>query len=193
MDIQPSNILPEIRILKPDVFRDERGGFFETFHAGKYRAQGIDPGFVQDNFSFSVKNVIRGLHYQVGRPQGKLVWVPEGEVFDVAVDVRRGSPTFGRWAGHLLSSENNLQLWIPAGFAHGFAVRSERALFAYKCTDFYDPSLERGIRWDDPDLNIPWEAGPQPVVSAKDRQFPLLAAIPEDDLPSYEIIRTSRP
>ena len=185
MEIQRSSVLPEIMLLKPDVFPDARGYFYEGYRMERYRSLGIDRIFVQDNFSYSVRNVIRGLHYQAGRPQGKLVWVLEGEVFDVAVDIRRGSPSFGKWAGHLLSSENHFQLYIPEGFAHGFAVRSEHALVAYKCTASYDGTLERGIRWDDSALNINWEIA-RPVLSDKDLHFPNLADILVDDLPRFD-------
>jgi dTDP-4-dehydrorhamnose 3,5-epimerase len=184
MEVKTSTVLPEIKIIKPAVFLDKRGYFLETYHAGRYIGDGIDAAFVQDNFSYSVRNVIRGLHYQIGTPQAKLVWVIEGEVLDIAVDIRCDSPSFGRWAGHLLSSENHLQLYVPEGFAHGFLVRSEQALVMYKCTDYYDRDRERGIRWDDPELDITWHAV-NPILSEKDRHFPFLSAIAENELPAY--------
>jgi dTDP-4-dehydrorhamnose 3,5-epimerase len=184
MEIQTSSVLPDILIIKPDVFPDERGYFLETFQAERYRRFGMDTIFVQDNLSFSREQVLRGLHYQVGAPQAKLVQVIDGEVFDVAVDVRRGSPSFGRWAGHVLSSGNNLQLFIPEGFAHGFLVRSASALVVYKCTSIYNCGLERGIFWNDPDLNIEWGTA-QPILSEKDAHFPNLSAVPAIDLPVF--------
>ncbi len=184
MEIQTSSVVPEIKIVKPAVFTDERGCFLEAYHADRYGRNGIDAVFVQDNVSYSVRNVIRGLHYQMGKPQGKLIWVIAGEVLDIAVDIRRGSPSFGRWVGHLLSSENHLQLYIPEGLAHGFLVRSEQALVMYKCTEYYDRDRERGIRWDDPKLNIHWDVT-HPVLSEKDRQFPFLSAITDGELPAY--------
>jgi len=185
MKVQSSDILPEVKIILPDVYSDLRGSFCETYHTARYRDCGIDAVFVQDNLSRSRKNVLRGLHYQSPHPQGKLVRVVWGEVFDVAVDIRRGSPTFGKWAGHVLSSENNLQLYIPAGFAHGFVVRSDQALFAYQCTDYYDRSSSRGVRWDDPDLNISWDVE-SPILSDHDQTYPSLSDIPYDELPVYE-------
>jgi dTDP-4-dehydrorhamnose 3,5-epimerase len=143
----------------------------ETWHRDKFRAAGLDLSFVQDNHSGSGRNTLRGLHYQLGRPQGKLVRVVLGEVFDVAVDLRRSSPTFGRWTGTTLSAGNRLQLWVPEGFAHGYFVVSERAEVVYKCTDVYAPQEERTLRWDDPDVGIAWPLGPEaPLVSAKDAQ-----------------------
>lgn len=163
-------------IIEPRVFGDERGFFLETWSRRRYGEAGIDVDFVQDNLSFSSRGVLRGLHFQNPMPQGKLVFVLAGEVFDVAVDLRQGSPTFGRWHGVVLSGTNKRQFWVPAGFAHGFCVTSETALFSYKCTELYAPEHERAIRWDDPDLAIDWPvAGPQ--VSDKDRRAPLLADI----------------
>jgi len=164
--------LDGVFVLEPKVFGDARGFFFESYNArGFEAATGARPNFVQDNHSRSGKGVLRGLHYQVRQPQGKLVRVTAGEVFDVAVDIRKSSPTFGKWYGHVLSAENKLQLWIPAGFAHGFLVLSESADFLYKTTDYWAPEFERCIAWNDPDLAIDWPlAGMTPLVSAKDAQ-----------------------
>lgn len=163
--------IPELIVLEPDVFGDERGFFFESFNAKKFsEATGVEADFVQDNHSRSAKNVLRGLHYQVEQPQGKLVRVVVGEVFDVAVDLRRSSPTFGRWGGEYLSAENKRMLWVPAGFAHGFLVLSDVAEFLYKTTDYYAPQHERCIRWDDKELNIQWPLDGEPVLSGKDAQ-----------------------
>lgn len=162
--------IPDVLIVKPDVFGDHRGFFMETWHARKFAEAGISANFVQDNHSRSSQGTLRGLHYQVNHPQGKLVRVLSGKVYDVAVDLRRSSPTFGQWIGRILSDENNEMLWVPQGFAHGFYVLSESADFFYKCTDFYAPECERTLRWDDPDLNIKWPLidGKQPVLSSKD-------------------------
>jgi len=168
--------LPDVLIVEPDVHRDARGYFLETYHAEKYRAAGIPGPFVQDNHSRSVARTLRGLHLQVRRPQGKLVRVVEGEIFDVAVDVRRGSPAFGRWVGHTLSSANFRQCWVPPGFAHGFCVLSPFAHVEYKCTDVYDPAAEIGIAWDDPALGIVWPID-RPIVSRRDRGNLTLAAV----------------
>jgi dTDP-4-dehydrorhamnose 3,5-epimerase len=159
-------------VLAPKVFGDARGFFFESYNARNFEAAtGARPDFVQDNHSRFGRGVLRGLHYQVRQPQGKLVRVAAGEVFDVAVDIRKSSPTFGKWYGHVLSAENKLQLWIPAGFAHGFVVLSESADFLYKTTDYWAPEHERCIAWNDPDLAIDWPlAGLTPLVSAKDAQ-----------------------
>jgi dTDP-4-dehydrorhamnose 3,5-epimerase len=159
-----------VLILEPKVFGDERGFFFESFNARQFEdLTGIQAGFVQDNHSRSAKGVLRGLHYQIRQPQGKLVRVVAGEVFDVAVDLRRSSNTFGKWYGHRLSAENKLQLWIPAGFAHGFVVLSDTADFLYKTTDYWAPEHERCIAWNDPELAIDWPLhGATPTVSAKD-------------------------
>ena len=161
-----------VLILEPKVFGDQRGFFFESFNARRFEElTGLRTGFVQDNHSRSARGVLRGLHYQVRQPQGKLVRVVAGEVFDVAVDLRKSSPTFGKWYGHRLSAENKLQLWIPAGFAHGFVVLSESADFLYKTTDYWAPEHERCIAWNDPDLAIDWQLdGTTPRVSAKDAQ-----------------------
>ena len=173
--------LPGVILVEPAAFADERGHFMETWHHGRYRAAGIDPAFVQSNAAHSRRGVLRGLHYQLGRPQAKLLWVPHGEILDVAVDVRRGSPTFGRWVGEVLSADNRRQLFVPAGFAHGYCVLSETADVVYLCSDFYAPAEERGVRWDDPALAIEWPEQ-APLVSAKDRALPLLSAA---DLPPY--------
>jgi dTDP-4-dehydrorhamnose 3,5-epimerase len=161
--------LPEVLILEPKVFGDERGFFFESFNARAFaEATGLQPEFVQDNHSRSQRGVLRGLHYQVQQPQGKLVRVSLGEVLDVAVDIRRSSPTFGQSVTVRLSAENKRQLWVPVGFAHGFVVLSEYAEFLYKTTDYYAPAFERCIRWDDPQLAIDWQLDDQPQLSAKD-------------------------
>ncbi len=164
--------IPEVVLLQPQVFGDERGFFYESFNQQRFEAAiGRRVAFVQDNHSCSAKGVLRGLHYQVQQAQGKLVRVVAGEVFDVAVDLRQSSPTFGQWYGHRLSAENKLQLWIPAGFAHGFVVLSASADFLYKTTDYWAPEHERCIAWNDPDLAIDWQlGGTTPQVSAKDAQ-----------------------
>jgi dTDP-4-dehydrorhamnose 3,5-epimerase len=163
--------LPEVLILEPKVFGDERGFFYESFNARAFQeATGVKAQFVQDNHSRSQQGVLRGLHYQIEHAQGKLVRVTAGEVLDIAVDIRRGSLTFGQWAGVHLSAQNARQLWIPPGFAHGFLVLSEHAEFLYKTTDYYTPSAERCIRWDDPDLAIDWQLAGTPILSAKDQQ-----------------------
>lgn len=176
MKVIPTAI-PEVLIVEPRVFGDDRGFFFESFNRRKFlEMTGCDADFVQDNHSRSGKNVLRGLHYQTRRPQGKMVRVTHGSVFDVAVDIRKSSATFGKWVGEILSAENKRQLWIPAGFAHGFAVLSESAEFLYKTTDFYDPQHERCIRWNDPSLDIEWPVD-SPNLSTKDMQgLPLTEA-----------------
>ena len=162
--------IPEVLLIEPRVFGDDRGFFFESFNQAQFDAAvGRNVVFVQDNHSRSAKNVLRGLHYQIRQPQGKLVRVVAGEVFDVAVDMRKSSPTFGRWVGEVLSAENKRQLWVPEGFAHGFAVLSESAEFLYKTTDYYAPEHERCIAWNDPDLAVAWPLSGEPVLSAKDR------------------------
>lgn len=165
--------LSGLKIIEPKVFGDRRGFFLETWNRKRYAEIGIDEDFVQDNLSFSRGGVVRGLHYQYPRSQGKLVYVLQGEVFDVAVDIRKNSPTFARWEGVMLSGENMKQLYIPEGFAHGFCVLGETALFAYKCTEFYAPETEGGILWNDPDIGIDWPIN-DPVLSDKDRKYPLL-------------------
>lgn len=163
--------IPDVIVLEPTVFVDERGYFFESFNLRAFElATGLRPDFVQDNHSKSTRNILRGLHYQIRQPQGKLVRVVQGEVFDVAVDIRKGSKTFGHWIGVRLSAENKKQLWIPEGFAHGFLVVSESAECIYKTTDYYSPENERCIAWNDPKLNIDWQIDCAPVVSIKDAQ-----------------------
>ncbi len=181
MKFLPAEI-PGVIIIEPDVHRDPRGLFLETYHAEKYRAGGIPDVFVQDNQSRSAGGTIRGLHLQLGRPQGKLIRVIEGEIFDVAVDVRRGSPTFGQWVGVTLSADNFTQCYIPPGFAHGFAVVSAGAQVEYKCTDIYDAQSEVGIAWDDPAIGITWPVK-SPVLSDRDKRHPRLADILE--LPKF--------
>ena len=170
MNFKPTR-LPEIVLVEPKVFEDPRGFFMETWHADKFAEAGIAAQFVQDNHSSSSQWVLRGLHYQLRHTQGKLVRVTHGEVFDVAVDVRKSSPTFGQWQGEYLSASNRRMLWVPAGFAHGFLVLSGRAEVLYKCTDLYDPGSERTVLWNDPDIGIEWPLphGAAPIVSDKDR------------------------
>lgn len=166
--------LPGVVVIEPAIHADGRGFFLETYHADRYREHGIAGPFVQDNHSRSVAGTLRGLHLQIQRPQGKLIRVIEGEIFDVAVDVRRGSPTFGRWVGVILTAENFKQMYVPPGFAHGFAVVSPIAQVEYKCTDLYDPASEIGVAWNDPALGITWPIA-QPLLSARDSQHPTLA------------------
>lgn len=167
MKITPTR-LPEVLLIEPDVFGDARGFFMESWHRRRFAEAGLDVDFVQDNHSRSGAGVLRGLHYQLQQPQGKLVRVVAGEVFDVAVDIRQGSPTFGQWTGEVLSEDNFRMLYVPPGFAHGFCVLSERADFLYKCTDYYNPGDEYGIAWDDPAIGIEWPGGPF-TLSDKDR------------------------
>lgn len=174
--------LEGVLILEPDVFQDVRGFFMETYNKERYAELGMACDFVQDNLSFSSRGVLRGLHYQYPHAQGKLVQVLQGEVWDVAVDIRRGSPQFGRWTAVSLSARNRKQLYVPPGFAHGFCVVSDTALFSYKCTELYYPEHEAGIRWDDADIGIQWPFA-EPVLSGKDRTLPCLADIPERRLP----------
>jgi dTDP-4-dehydrorhamnose 3,5-epimerase len=176
--------LPGCLVLEPQVFGDERGFLYESFNRDKLAAIGLAPEFVQGNVSSSTRGVLRGLHYQWPKPQGKLVSVLEGEVWDVAVDIRRGSPTFGRWTAAVLSAENKRHFWIPEGFAHGFVTLSERALFAYLCTATYDRDADAGIRWNDGDLAIDWPAS-APVLSDKDARAPFLADVAQERLPVY--------
>ena len=162
--------IPEVILFEPKVFGDDRGFFFESFNQRNFEeAVGKKVSFVQDNHSRSVKNVLRGLHYQIQQPQGKLVRVVQGEVFDVAVDIRKNSPTFGQWVGEVLSADNKKQLWVPEGFAHGFLTLSDTAEFLYKTTNYYAPAFERCIRWDDPAIGITWQLDTPPLVSAKDQ------------------------
>ena len=161
--------IPDVLIIEPQVFGDDRGFFFESFNQAKFQtAIGRKVNFVQDNHSRSVKNVLRGLHYQIQQPQGKLVRVVQGEVFDVAVDIRKSSPTFGQWVGAILSADNKKQLWVPAGFAHGFVVLTDTAEFLYKTTDYYAPEFERCLAWNDPTIGIQWPIEIEPALSAKD-------------------------
>jgi dTDP-4-dehydrorhamnose 3,5-epimerase len=176
--------LPEVIVIEPDVHRDSRGFFLETYHAEKYREGGVSAMFVQDNHSRSVRDTLRGLHAQLRHPQGKLVRVLQGEIFDVAVDVRRGSPAFGRWVAVTLSAGNFRQCYIPPGFVHGFCVLSETAEIEYKVTDFYDPTGEITVLWNDPAIAIPWPVR-TPILSAKDQQGKRLADLSEV-LPPYE-------
>jgi dTDP-4-dehydrorhamnose 3,5-epimerase len=176
--------LDGVLVLEPRVFRDERGFFLETFNAGRLSGTPLDTEFLQDNHSRSTAGVVRGLHYQLDKPQGKLVHVARGRILDVAVDIRRGSPTFAKWFGVELSDENLRSLWIPPGFAHGFCVLSEVADVIYKCTSLYDAADDRGVVWDDPRIGINWPAA-EPIVSAKDKKW---AGLSDDrpDLPGYE-------
>jgi len=176
--------IPDILIIEPDVFGDNRGFFMESWHAERYRENGLDVAFVQDNHSRSQRGVLRGLHYQLERPQGKLIRVVNGAVFDVAVDIRKGSPTFGQWVGTELSGNNHTQLYIPPGFAHGFCVVSDSADFLYKCTEYYLPEDEHGIIWNDPDIGIDWP-GNDFTISEKDAKNSLLKSM-EDRLPDYD-------
>ena len=168
MNVTPTAI-PDVLVIEPKVFGDARGFFLESWNQRAFSAAGIRAGFVQDNHSRSARDVLRGLHYQLQHPQGKLVRVIAGEIYDAAVDIRRNSPTFGRWVGLALSAENRRMVWVPAGFAHGFLVVSEAAEVLYKATDYYAPEHERTIAWDDPDLAIEWPLSGPPVLSAKDK------------------------
>ena len=170
MNVTPSSI-PDVLIIEPRVFGDERGFFYESYNERIFTEMiGVDVHFLQDNHSRSAKNVLRGLHYQIQQPQGKLVRVAVGEVYDVVVDIRRSSPTFGQWTANILSDKNKRMLWVPAGFAHGFLVTSDYSEFLYKTTDYWAPAFERCIAWNDPTLNIEWPLDGEPVISAKDRQ-----------------------
>ena len=185
MKVTPDPRLPELLLFEPRVFRDARGFFRETYNEERYQVAGLDARFVQDNVSRSSRRVLRGLHLQHPRAQGKLVTVLDGAVFDVAVDVRPGSPTCGRWSGYTLTGENGHQLWIPPGYAHGFLVLEDDTYFAYKCTDVYSPAHELSVRWDDPAIGIEWPVA-EPVLSAKDAAAPRLAEIAPERLPTYE-------
>ena len=176
--------LPGCVVIEPAVFGDERGAFYETWNAERFAAHGLPTHFVQSNVSTSSRGVLRGLHYQWPRPQGKLVTVLEGEVYDVAVDIRRGSPTFGCWTAVMLTAENKRHFWIPEGFAHGFAVVSERAVFAYQCTAAYDAAADAGVRWNDAAIGIDWPLA-VPTLSEKDAKAPFLADIHPERLPTY--------
>ncbi len=177
--------IPGVILVEPVVHRDDRGFFFESYQAERYKAGGVDVDFVQDNQSHSCRDTLRGLHSQAAKPQDKLVRVLAGEIYDVAVDVRRGSPTFGQYVGATLSAENYRQLFIPKGFVHGFVVTSETAEVEYKCSDYYDPSGELSVAWNDPQVAIPWPID-APLLSPKDAEAPLLADIDPETLPVYE-------
>jgi dTDP-4-dehydrorhamnose 3,5-epimerase len=174
--------LPGVLVLEPDVFSDDRGFFLETWNSERYEKAGIKGSFVQDNVSFSTRGVLRGLHFQYPQSQDKLVQVLSGEVVDVAVDIRKDSPTFGKWVSEVLSNANHRQMYIPSGFAHGYCVTSETAVFSYKCTDFYNPGSEGGIIWNDPDINIDWLME-EPILSSKDADYPRLKDIRPEKLP----------
>jgi len=176
--------LPGVVIIEPVIYPDQRGFFKELYHKEIYNEAGLDKEFVQDNHSHSVKGVLRGLHYQLKNPQDKLVTVFSGEIFDVVVDIRSGSPDFGKWTSIYLSSENKHQIYIPGGFAHGFCVLSDSADVVYKCTDFYSPDDEYGLLWSDEDMNIDWPVS-EPIVSEKDKKYLRLKEIPAEHLPTY--------
>lgn len=177
-------VLPGVCLIEPSVFEDERGFFFESYHEIKFAELGIKDRFVQDNHARSFKHTLRGLHYQVEHPQAKLCRVIEGEVLDVVVDIRRGSPHFGKWESVVLSAANKRQMYVPPGFAHGYLVLSETAEFLYKCGDFYHPEFQRGVLWNDPEIGIDW--GVQaPILSGKDQRNPLLSSIVQEQLPTY--------
>ena len=173
-----------ILIIEPKTFKDNRGFFMETYNQKRYNASGINTTFVQDNLSYSLKNTLRGLHFQIKHPQAKLIQVISGEIFDVAVDLRSDSATFGKWTGIHLSDENKRQMFIPEGFAHGFCVLSEFALFYYKCSDFYAPEDEGGIIWSAPDIGVEWPVE-NPIISEKDNQFQKLSGLTAEKLPSF--------
>jgi dTDP-4-dehydrorhamnose 3,5-epimerase len=185
MDVRRTK-LDGVLVLEPRVFSDERGYFLETWNRKIYEDAGIKERFVQDNIAFSRKGVLRGLHFQHPHGQGKLVHVPAGEVLDVAVDIRVGSKTFGQWVGEVLSEDNHRQMYVPAGFAHGYCVLSNTALFYYKCTDFYNASTEGGIIWNDPDIAIDWPVK-KPILSVKDARYPRFKDLPAKKLPRFEV------
>jgi dTDP-4-dehydrorhamnose 3,5-epimerase len=180
MKVTPTKF-SEVLLIEPCIFADSRGYFLETYRTVSYSDHGIPP-FFQDNLSYSRKGALRGLHYQLGRPQGKLVWVIQGVIFDVVVDIRQGSKNFGKWQSMILDSQYHKQLYIPKGFAHGFCVTSDSAIVFYKCTDYYAPQEERGIRWDDPALGIDWPIA-EPILSLKDQAYPRLSDVPVRELP----------
>jgi dTDP-4-dehydrorhamnose 3,5-epimerase len=184
MDVLKTEI-DGVLVIAPKAFDDQRGFFMETFHRRRYEEAGIVTDFCQDNLSFSCRNTLRGLHYQFPHEQAKLVQVLQGEILDVAVDIRRGSPTFGRWVAVALSDRNRRQMFIPEGFAHGFCVLSETALFIYKCSDFYVPDCDRGVFWSDPSVGIEWPVQ-VPLLSTKDGRLPLLEEISPGQLPEYK-------
>ena len=177
--------LPGVLLIEPRIFGDERGWFCESWQLERYAEAGIEGEFVQDNQSYSGRGILRGLHIQHPFSQGKLVQVIHGEVFDVAVDARRGSPHFGRWTGAYLSGENKHQLWVPTGFLHGYLVLSDTVLFSYKCTELYHPETDLSVRWDDPDIGIDWPQTVEATLSEKDRNGMLLRAVPDNRLPTY--------
>ena len=183
MEIE-ATVIPGALIIKPKVFGDDRGFFYETWNLQRYRDSGINEDFVQDNLSYSQRGVLRGMHLQNPNAQGKLVQVLQGEVFDVAVDIRRGSPAYGKWVGVELSNDNKRQFYVPPGCAHGFCVTSETALFSYKCTDQYNPEAEVSVLWDDPDIGIQWPLS-DPLLSEKDRLATRLRDLPVDRLLSF--------
>ena len=174
--------IDDIVVIEPEIHRDNRGYFMEIYHQKRYLEAGLNKDFVQDNISSSVRGTLRGLHFQIKHPQAKLVQVVSGEIFDVAVDLRSGSPTFGKWTGVHLSEQNRLQFFIPEGFAHGFCVLSDKAVFLYKCSDFYAPDDEGGIIWSDSEIGIPWPVE-TPVISEKDKNLPTLSSLGPDQLP----------
>jgi dTDP-4-dehydrorhamnose 3,5-epimerase len=176
--------LPGVQVVEPQVFKDPRGFFYESYNEGKFVKAGIHRNFVQTNVSRSAKGVLRGLHYQWPNPQGKLVSVLDGEVYDVAVDIRHGSPTFGQWTAVMLTADNHRHLWIPEGFAHGFCVLSEYATFTYQCTTLYDPAADASIAWNDAAIGVDWPVS-QPLISDKDAKAPLLANVSADRLPPF--------
>jgi dTDP-4-dehydrorhamnose 3,5-epimerase len=176
--------LPGVCLIEPSVFEDERGFFFESYHEIKFAELGIKDRFVQDNHAKSIRHTLRGLHYQFKHPQAKLCRVVHGEVLDIVVDIRLGSPNFGKWESAVLSAENKRQMYVPPGFAHGYLVLSETAEFLYKCGDFYRPEYERGVLWNDPEIAITWGIE-SPILSDKDRRNPTLSAIAKTELPSY--------
>ena len=172
-----STEIPDVLLLEPKVFTDDRGFFFESYNRRTFRdATGLDVDFMQDNLAFSVRNVLRGLHYQIRQPQGKLIWAVAGDIFDVAVDLRRSSPSFGKWVGATLTGGGHRMLWIPAGFAHGYLALSEHAIVSYKVTDYYAPEHDRALLWNDPDVGIRWPLDGDPVISQKDRSAVRLSA-----------------
>ncbi|MBT3027065.1 MAG: dTDP-4-dehydrorhamnose 3,5-epimerase [Candidatus Thiodiazotropha sp. (ex Ctena orbiculata)] len=185
MEMTPTKI-PDVLLVKPRRFGDQRGWFMESWQAERYQQLGLPDRFVQDNQAYSQQGVLRGLHIQNPFGQGKLVQVIRGEVFDVAVDVRQGSPWFGQWIGAHLSEDNHHQLYVPVGFAHGYLVLSEDAIFSYKCTDYYHPETQFSIRWDDPQIGIEWPGGLDPILAEKDRDAPLLSEIAVEQLPVYQ-------
>jgi dTDP-4-dehydrorhamnose 3,5-epimerase len=179
-----STSIEGLLIIEPNIFMDKRGFFMETYNQNRYIEAGINTTFVQDNLSYSLKNTLRGLHFQIKHSQAKLIQVISGEIFDVAVDLRSGSATFGKWTGIHLSDKNRQQMFIPEGFAHGFCVLSDFALFCYKCSDFYVPDDEGGIIWSDPDIGIEWPVG-NPIISEKDKQYHKLSGLAAEQLPSF--------